>query len=175
MHTYEIYSKEERKEIYREFVTTTPFWQMEGRDTFYYVSHEYNVSLDIDPHLPLRCKERYVSTDAFFLATETFFGSSGIDENGDELPSIADVAPDTSIVLCSEEMKVGFVFNYSGFNEATGMDEVLAKTVVPLKTIKDRIFIEGNIVFELKTNDFGEHSVHYVDHSSLKFKAKPTN
>lgn len=175
MRTTDIFSQEERKEIYREFVTTTPFWQMEGQDTLYYVSHEYNVSLDIDPHLPLRCKERFVSTDAFFLATETFFGNSGIDEFGNELPSIADVSPGTSIVLCSEEMKVGFVFIYSGFNKATGMDEVLAKTVLPLKTIKERIFIEGNTVFELKTNDFGEHSVHYVDHSNLKFKAKKLN
>lgn len=171
MHTYEVYSTQaERFEILRAFTSINPFWQQQA-DQSNFVSYEANISMDIDPHLPLRCEERFVSSDAFFLAMETFFNNEGVDqETGEELPSVLDLMPGDVVELCDTTNKIRFVFKYIGYDNETRMDEILCKTVKPLRGIYVHTFPKGCKVFELSTLDNGEFKVKYLDESKLYFK-----
>ncbi|MGF7535451.1 hypothetical protein AAGG74_17505 [Bacillus mexicanus] len=170
MYTYEVFTKEERIEILKSFQTTNTFWQQQVEPS-HYVSFDANISMDIDPHLPLRCEERFVSPDSFFLAMEAFFGNDGIDpRSGEELPSVFDLVPGDWVVLADSLNKISFVFQYTGIDQSTKMDEVLCKTVIPFRSFESTYFKEGNKVFELATKDNGEFFAKYVDDSKLTFK-----
>lgn len=170
MHTYELFNGEERKEIYNSFSSITPYWQQQTYDNFNYLSFEANVSMDIDPHLPLRCAERYVSSDSFFLAMEAFFSSEGVDdETGEELPSVFDLQKGDWVVLSDTKNKISFVFQYCGLDSQSNMDEVFCKTVTPFFGFNKQFYRKGNKVFELATLENGEFKVKYVE-SELKFK-----
>ncbi|MCK2000741.1 hypothetical protein MZM54_04970 [[Brevibacterium] frigoritolerans] len=170
MHTYEVYStKAERIEILKAFTSNNPFWQQQN-DPANYVSYEANVSMDVDPHLPLRCEQRFVSSDAFFLAIETFFNSEGVDQDtGEELPSVADLLPGDKVVLIDKRNKVSFVFHYFGIDSGTGRDEILCKTVYDFRSFSKTRFYKGDKVYELKTLDNGEIVTSYIDDSLLTF------
>lgn len=162
--------KEVRFEIYESFdCGSTLFFPQNTKsknckikiDTLEFVSHEVDVELTVDPHLPLRCEQRKISNATFFLAVETFFKNEGVcPHSGIEFPTIDDVAPGEAFYLYYKRENLFFVFTYHGYDEFFKKHQVRAVTAY--EPTKKKLKMYSN-VFQIKTSVDGSLKCYYTN------------
>jgi hypothetical protein len=160
-------TKEERKEIYRDFHCNIPYWTQIGEDNFSYISWEDGIKLEIDPHIAIRCEDRSVSNDAIFLAIKVFCQSTGVcPKTGEDFIGINDVMPGQWIALTSKEDKLVIIFKFVGYDEDNNI-VLLAKTVCTY--YPGFRYRRDNVMFDIVSDEQGQFKIKWSDTKNVRY------